>query len=221
MTMRRGDGAVARLLVMALCLLGATALAARSAQPEITPLREPLAGIPRAIGSWNGQDAPAFTDAVLEQLGVDEYVNRIYVQAGLPLSLYVGYYESQRAGDTIHSPQNCLPGAGWLPVTSSTLTLQVAGRQEPVTVNRLLIQKGTERQVVLYWYQSHGRVVASDYWSKAYLIYDAMRLRRSDAAMVRVISPVMPSEENDGAAAARAAAFVEAAFLQFDRFLPI
>lgn len=221
MTMRPIDTPTARLLVIALCLFGAAALAARGARPEITPLREPLAGIPRAIGTWTGQDAPVFTDAVLEQLGVDEYVNRVYVQAGVPLSLYVGYYRSQRAGDTIHSPQNCLPGAGWLPVSASTLALQVAGRQEPVTVNRLLIQKGTERQVVLYWYQSHGRVVASDYWSKAYLVYDAIRLRRSDAAMVRVISPVMPSEQGDAAAGARAAAFVEAAFLQFDRFLPI
>ena len=142
------------------------------------------------------------------------------IVAESPVALYVGYYESQRTGDTIHSPQNCLPGAGWLPVRTSRIDLRVPGREEPVTVNSLLIQKGLERQVVLYWYQSHGRVVASDYLSKAYLVYDAARHRRSDAAMVRVISPVGPSDTSDRETEARAARFIQAMFPDLERLLP-
>lgn len=209
-----------RILVLGGVMLAAAALSARALQPEVVPLRESLDRFPRVIAGWTGHDAPAFTAPVLEALGVDDYLHRVYDAAGTPLSLYVGYYRSQREGSTMHSPQNCLPGAGWLPVATSHLAIDVAGREEPVTVNRLLIQKGADRQVVLYWYQSHGRVVASDYSSKAWLVYDAVRLHRSDGAMVRVISPVLPSDESDAAAEQRAVAFVKAAFPQLDRLLP-
>lgn len=210
-----------RLIVLSVCMLGAAAIGVRGMQPELTPLREPLDRLPMTLNGWSGHDAPSFTPEILEQLGVDEYINRIYVASNQPLSLYVGYYQSQRSGDTIHSPQNCLPGAGWLPVSSSRLTLQVDGRADPVVVNRMLIQKGVERQIVLYWYQSHGRVVASEYWSKAYLVYDAVRLNRSDAAMVRVVSPVLPGEDDSAGAEQRAVSFVETVFPHLDRFLPL
>lgn len=210
-----------RLLMIAGCMLGTTALATWAMEPELPVLREPLTRLPLTIGDWSGQEAPAFKPDILAQLGVDEYLNRVYVSGDEPLSLYVGYYRSQREADTIHSPQNCLPGAGWLPVSTSRIDVRVTNRPHPITVNRLLIQKGTDRQVVLYWYQSHGRVVASDYWSKAYLVYDAVRHNRSDAAMVRIVSPVLPGDEDDSAAGERAVAFVEAVFPQLDHFLPI
>lgn len=209
-----------RLVAVGICLIGATVASARATHPEMGVLQQPLERLPRAIESWTGHDAPPFAADVLEQLGVDEYVNRVYVAGDQPVALYVGYYASQQTGDTIHSPQNCLPGAGWLPVISSQTTLAVQGRG-PVTINRLLIQKGADRQVVLYWYQSHGRVVASDYLSKAYLVIDAIRRNRSDAAMVRVISPVLAGEADDAAAGERAEAFVRAVFPQLDRFLPM
>jgi EpsI family protein len=211
-----------RLLLLSVCLLGTAAFGARIMHPEQAP-RPPLDlhGLPLTLDGWRGQEAAPFSPDVVAQLGVDEYVNRIYVADGQPVALYIGYYGSQRAGDTMHSPQNCLPGAGWLPVTTSRLTLPVDGRPDPISVNRLLIQKGLDRQVVLYWYQSHGRIVASDYWSKAYLVYDAIRLNRSDAAMVRVISPVLPSDADPGAAEARATAFIRSAFPKIDRLLPI
>jgi len=107
--------------------------------------------------------------------------------AGLDI---VGYYHSQREGSQIHSPMNCLPGAGWLPVTTATATLAMSASGERAVINRYLIQKGLDRRVVMYWYQSHGRVVASEYWSKVYLVLDSMRMNRTDAALVRVIVPV-------------------------------
>ncbi len=209
-----------RLVLLSLCLLATAVLSARGFEPEVTALRQPLRSLPLTWGSWIGHEAPAFGPDILEQLGVDEYINRVYVDGERPLSLYVGYYQSQREGHTIHSPQNCLPGAGWLPVRTSRLQLSVTGRTDPIAINRMLIQKGADRQVVLFWYQSHGRVVASDYLSKAYLVYDAVRHNRSDAAMVRVISPVVPGEDGDMAAERLALSFVEAIFTQLDTFLP-
>lgn len=218
----RVAGTTVRLVVLAICFFVTAGLAADALKPEITPLRSPLWSMPRAIGTWVGKDAEPFTPEVMDALGVDDYINRGYFShAEPPVALYVGYYESQRTGDTIHSPQNCLPGAGWLPVRTSRIDLRVPGRAEPITVNSLLIQKGLERQVVLYWYQSHGRVVASDYLSKAYLVYDAARHRRSDAAMVRVISPVGPADTSDRETEARAARFIQAMFPDLERLLPI
>lgn len=209
-----------RLVVLAACMLGTAALAARALEPGETPLAAPLARLPLVVDVWDGVDAPPLPPEVLAQLGADDYVNRVYVAAGEPVSLYVGYYRSQREGDTIHSPQNCLPGAGWLPVAESRVAVPVTNRAAPITINRLLIQKGLDRQVVYYWYQSHGRVVASDYMSKAYLVYDALTRQRSDAAMVRVISPVLPGEDA-GEADRRAVRFIGAAFPQVEQLLPI
>ena len=121
--------------------------------------------LPLAAGWWRGYDAPPLADDVLAQLGVDDYFTREYVNAaGMPVGLYVGYYASQRQGDTIHSPQNCLPGAGWQTVETGVADLQLGGRD--VRVNQFLIQKGLDRQVVLYWYQGRGRVVANEYGTR-------------------------------------------------------
>jgi EpsI family protein len=139
--------------------------------------------------------------------------------------LYIGYYESQRQGDTIHSPLNCLPGAGWQPISKSYVPIPVssAGTEgRTITVNRYVIEKGLERQVVLYWYQSHGRVVANEYKSKVLMVYDAMRLNRSDAALVRVISGYVSSEGEEGERAAdqRATEFTKQMFPLLDKYLP-
>jgi EpsI family protein len=184
------------------------------------------------VGAWRGESADRFDQQVLTALGVDEYVNRIYSAPGRPpVGLYIGFYRSQRQGDTMHSPLNCLPGAGWEPVASARVTLRAAGRDSAppaarpggsVTVNRALIEKGPERQVVLYWYQSHGRVTASEYWSKIYTVLDAIRLNRTDAALVRVITPVADASSPASQAASERAAmdFVNALLPVLSGFLP-
>jgi EpsI family protein len=143
--------------------------------------------------------------ATMNVLGVDDYVLRAYSSGDQIVGLYVGYYRSQRQGDTIHSPMNCLPGAGWVPVQAGRMRIPTTGGGE-VEVNRYLIQKGEERQVALYWYEGRGRTVASEYWSKAYLVWDAASRNRTDGALVRVLSPVARGEDAD-AAARRAEAF--------------
>jgi EpsI family protein len=155
-----------------------------------------LAALPMSLGPWSGRDEPPFDDDTLRVLGVDTYVNRAYTStqaAEAMVGVYVGYYGSQRQGDAIHSPLNCLPGSGWQPVHRSRVVVIGAG-QEPFEANRLLVQKGRDRQVVLYWYEGRGRRVASEYWNKALLVADAVRSNRTDGALVRLMTPVGRSE---------------------------
>jgi EpsI family protein len=139
--------------------------------------------------------------------------------AAPPVGLYIAYYASQRQGDTIHSPQNCLPGAGWQPVDGGTTSIDAGGRR--LTVNRYVIEKGLDRQVVLYWYQGRGRVVANEYANKFWLMFDAARLHRSDGALVRVVAPVSRSAGGSLAAAdAAAVEFTRALHPHLSAYLP-
>lgn len=162
---------------------------------EVPIARQSLATFPADIGGWHSAGEEPLQDDVLQVLGVDEYVNRTYVDsAGLPLNLYIGYYASQRQGSTIHSPQNCLPGSGWQPIESSRLELHAGTMSFPV--NRYVIQKGMSRQVVYYWYQGRGRIVANDYANKFWLMLDAARLHRSNGSLVRIVVPELPLAGN-------------------------
>jgi EpsI family protein len=198
-------------------LLAATAVASSGARsPEASVARESLERLPQTIGPWHGTDVAPFSDDVIAQLGVDDYVNRRYVgEAGVPVSVYVGYYASQRQGDTIHSPQNCLPGAGWQPIESGVQ--RVGGPDAAVDVNRYVIAKGANRQVVLYWYQGRGRIVANEYVNKALLMFDAARLRRTNGGLVRLITPVVTTTE---AAATEASGLAGALLPHLSRYLP-
>ena len=127
-------------LVLAL-LAGAAVLGSRAAAEEARVSRETLSTLPYEIERWRGNDARPLTNDVVAVLGVDDYIHRTYVNdAGIPANLYAGYYNSQRQGDTIHSPQNCLPGAGWQPVSSATIRLRSSHGKVPV--NQYVIQKG-------------------------------------------------------------------------------
>lgn len=213
-----------RALVLALLFLATSAFLARAQKAEPVPIKQPLTELPLTLDGWTGRNEPPFEPAILEVLGVDEYVSRSYRQPETaPLGLYVGYYHSQREGDTIHSPLNCLPGAGWIPVAQGReqLTVTTGRGQRTIEINRVVIEKGLERRVVLYWYQSHGRVVASEYWGKVYTVVDAIRENRTDAALVRVIVPVTEATPEALDSAGRSAAtFVQSLFPALERHLP-
>jgi EpsI family protein len=201
---------------LVIVLLIATQLYTASADREARVPRQPLARMPLQIGPWNGRDASPFADDVLEQLGADEYVNRNYVgHSGVPVALYVGYYASQRQGDTIHSPRNCLPGAGWQPIETGMFRMH-AGERE-VAVNRSVVQNGLDRDVVLYWYQGRGRIIANEYVNKFWLMLDAARLHRTDGGLVRLIAPVVSDPVR---ATEDAAAFGAALMPYLSRYLP-
>lgn len=212
-----------RAVVVTGCLLAGAGIIGRASSVESVPLRAPLQQLPYTIPGWSGLEAPRFDDRVIRVLGVDEYVNRVYrAPSREAVSLYIGFYGSQRHGDTMHSPLNCLPGSGWQPMARTRRTLQVqdvaAGAFRTVEVSRLEIQKGAERQVMLYWYHSRGRVVASEYWSKAFTVADAIRMNRTDGSFVRVIAPVRA----EGASVdADLDAFVVALFPQLHQYLPL
>ncbi len=154
------------------------------------------------IGSWVSQDIP-IDQQTLDILGAGEFVARDFdnsLDRQPPIELFIAYFPSQRAGDTIHSPSHCLPGAGWVPTKREVVQLPRSdGSLFPA--NRYVVSKAGDRQLVLYWYQAHDRIVASEYWSKYYLVADSIRMNRSDGALVRLITPMYTKESPDAAQA--------------------
>ncbi|MGH7230193.1 MAG: exosortase C-terminal domain/associated protein EpsI [Nitrospiraceae bacterium] len=152
---------------------------------------------------WNGREL-GLDQSVLDVLKLSDYMMRVYVSntkdgrdpesQGVPLWLYVGYYQSQRTGMTYHSPKNCLPGAGWQFVESEQVAVPLRGGPS-ITINKVLIQKGMDKQVILYWYHDRGRVIASEYWAKGFLVWDAVTQHRTDGALVRLSVPVITTPE--------------------------
>jgi EpsI family protein len=213
-----------RSVALFVTFLAAAGLVARQSRPEAALVRSTFDRFPAQIQQWTGQPLPPMDKKILAVLGVDDYMNRVYFAPDhAAVGLYVGYYNSQRQGDSIHSPMNCLPGAGWEPLSQSSIRIPVTvgtGLTE-IDSNRYVIQKGLDRQLVLYWYQSHGRTVASEYWSKFFLIRDAVRLNRTDAALVRVIAPINPNaDDGETRAERRANDFVKAMFPLLSPYLP-
>jgi EpsI family protein len=172
------------------------------------PSARTLSAMPLTVHDWQGADQPPFDPETLRVLGADDYLNRVYVHPdGAGAGLYVAFYASQRAGESIHSPLHCLPGNGWRPVSTSRMTLAADGRS--IVVNRLLVQKSTMRQLVLYWFAGRGRTVSSEYENKLWLVWDGFRRGRSEGALVRITTPVAGDEHLAEAAAVR---FVQDAF---------
>ena len=113
-----------RASVLVACFIVATGVIARASRPEPKPARESFDSFPMTVGEWKGEKLPDFTPDILAVLGVDDYLNRAYYgPERYGLGLYIGFHGSQRQGDSIHSPLNCMPGAGWEPVSKSMKTL--------------------------------------------------------------------------------------------------
>ncbi len=167
-----------------------------------TEIIEHVGSIPMQIGSWTGTDVPLSPEE-LEILGPGEYLVRNYQNPNQPenfINLFVPFFPSQRTGDTIHSPDHCLPGAGWIPISREVIRLKDPDGTS-IPVNRYVVSKLGDRQLVLYWFQAHGRVVASEWKAKYYLIRDSILLNRSDGGMVRLMTPMLDGETADAAQA--------------------
>ncbi len=169
----------------------------RAKGPAVVPRLEQM---PVEIGEWRtvrDRDLPAETLAVLRADGV--LVRDYEVAPADRVQLYIAYYRTQRAGESMHSPRNCLPGAGWEPVSSSLMTADFGdGRQEKV--NRYLVQRDGKRMLVLYWYESRKRIIADEYGGKLYLLWDSLRRQDRDGAIVRISVPISRSLSEDRAA---------------------
>ena len=204
-----------RALIVALVLLGGI-LATHNFKPIIAAApQRPLREFPSEIGISRSEDRP-FEKPVVQAIGADDYINRVYVGSTPPIELYIGYYKDQRSGDRIHSPKNCLPGSGWVPVHSTRVQIGSA-KGVPVVVNGYLVANGARRDMVLYWYQSHGRIVASEYWAKFWLVADSLKHRATDGAMIRIWTS---AADGEATAQARAVDFASRVYPQVSEFLP-
>ena len=186
--------------VSALMLATLVILDTRSDQDKVPP-HAPLADMPTHIGAWQSQDI-ALDPEVLQVLGDGVFLNRVYDEPPAPgngpVGLFIGFFPTQRTGQAIHSPQNCLPGAGWTFLSAHSITItDINGKS--YDVGEYLITDGNIKQEVLYWYRSHGRSISDEYKAKLYMIADAIRYNRTDGALVRVITPLEPGESQSQA----------------------
>jgi EpsI family protein len=184
----------------------------------------PIEQMPQQIGAWTSQDIP-MSKETLDILGDGRFLNRIYTKqgaggqpVGVPVSLFIGYFPTQRSGQSIHSPQNCLPGAGWSFISSQPIDLK-SDDGRVYRVGEYLIANSAAKQVVLYWYLAHGRSIANDYVAKAYMMADAIRWNRTDGALIRVVTPVQPNE-TIAAAEERAKGFAGQMTPLLPRYIP-
>jgi EpsI family protein len=236
----------ARFAAAAVLIAAAAVFLQARTRGEVFPPRQPLKLFPEEITTqsgavqkeWTSIDIPMDKD-VLEILGPGDFLLRVYqeqqsqsaqkegpsnqAQENSPepqpyIDLFIAYFRSQRAGDTIHSPQHCLPGAGWVPVENTPVTLSVPGHA-PFPVNRYVIARGDSKQLVLYWFWAHDRGVASEYWAKFYLVTDSIKTNRSDGSLVRITTPMLPGESPD-AAEQRLMPFVDQVVPQLNNYIP-
>ena len=180
-----------KLFVITAALLAATwAAASLSANRQPEPLAQPLESIPRQIGGWTGSPDHPLDSATEDVLRATSYLSRTYGRDNLTLDFFTAFYSLQEAGETMHSPRNCLPGSGWEVWRHDTVDLTVDGKT--VTLNQYGVQNGTRRMVVLYWYQTPERIVASEYYAKLCLVWDAVMRSRTSGSIVRIVSTDQP-----------------------------
>jgi EpsI family protein len=160
-------------------------------------LARPLDQIPREIGGWVGADDPPFATRILRSLDATSLLSRTYRKEGRELNLFVSYYAKQKAGESMHSPKYCLPGGGWEPLETSFVTVPTSHGN--ASINKYVLQMGGARTLILYWYQSPGRVIASEYEGKALLFWDGLTHGRSGGSIVRLtFAQDTPEALNDG-----------------------
>ena len=187
-----------RYILTIVILLAAAALNYYFSKPDVSLPRKSLAEFPNSLGDWTAFSDQKMDKQSLEILKVDDYFMRSYRNSrGEVISLYIGYFKAQNETKGIHSPRQCLPGAGWTPLNTAVYQMALAS-DNPGTapVNKFVMGKGLERQLYLFWYHGRGRIYASEYWNKIYLICDGLTKKRTDGALVRVNLPIAGNTED-------------------------
>lgn len=190
-----------------------------SSSVESVPARKSLSEFPMQIGEWKGKEEK-FSPQIYDVLGVDDSILANYRNSKeLYINLYIGFYKSQRKGDLIHSPKNCMPGAGWNIVDSNLINIAKAPNGEKnVKIIKLILRNGDKRQLMLYWFHSRGRIIASEYWQKIFLVVDSIFKHRTDGSFVRLITPISGDDEH--AALTRLVNFAETLMPLLGDYLP-
>lgn len=185
-----------QIVIITLILVASAFLTRMVSQSEAIQPNKPFNTFPLAISDWKGEK-DSLDERVYNILGVEDYILANYRNSKRDLvNLYVGFYQSQKEGDIIHSPKNCMPGAGWNIAKTSQEMVEVDGQSEPIKIIKLLLQKGGEKQIVFYWFQSRGRIISSEYMQKIWLVIDSIFKHRTDGSFVRLISPITKDENS-------------------------
>ncbi len=169
------------------------------ARAEIVPQRKIFALFPNELGEWRGRASSL--DAQTEHgLGLTDYILSDYTKRdGRWVNFYVAYYANQRTGSSPHSPSVCIPGNGWIITDLVRTSFPSSEGHASLPFNRVVIGKGQQKQLVYYWFEQRGMKIANEYWSKLYLLRDALLKNRTDGALVRLTTPVYPGEREDDA----------------------
>ena len=185
--MKRANSHYVSMLVL---LTAAALLSLAVRHGRVVPLRRGLDQFPLTIGQWKGHDLGKFPDEIMKVLQATDYLSRDYrLPSGEQVNLYIGYYAQQRAGESMHSPKNCLPGGGWEVLDSRRVMMDIPAAHKSIEVNHYVVENENAKQFVLYWYDTHGRAFASEYEGKAILVWEALKTGRTDGALIRVLIP--------------------------------
>ena len=199
--------------------LSAAWLLAPRPAPEAV-VRDPYSAFPLEMGGWSGRSV-ALDANVAETLGADDYLSAYYRAPGEAqgVDLFLSYYRSQTNGNAIHSPEVCLPAGGWEVSAIRRVEIGLPGsRIGSVPANRVVIQKGTEKQLVYFWFEGRGRHMTNDFAAKFYSLADNLTRGRTDGGLVRLITPI--GEGGEAAADARLQRFLAVGIDRLNRFLP-
>lgn len=180
-----------RIWLVCALFLGCAGLIRSMEHGKPVPLSKPLGDFPYDVGPWRGGANETLPENVVRVLGVDDYVSRLYEGPGGPIHFYASYFATTWGGKSYHSPRNCMPGSGWDVAKLEVLPIEVNNpHPHTVEVSRMIMHKGAERQVVLYWYQGRGRIMPTEYSERLYRVLDSLLHQRTDGAFVRLIVPV-------------------------------
>ena len=206
--------------ILTLVLLAQASLFYGFSRHENVPSHKPLANFALDNNNWSLVQELQLDQETLDVLKADDIMSRVYQdrQTRDVATLFVAYFDTQRTGKTPHSPKNCLPASGWSPSQSGVVNISIPGAADPIHVNRYIVSRGQNQSVVLYWYQSRNRVVASEYRAKIYTIADSIRYNRSDTALVRVVVNI--EDGNVPRALNTAESFVRVFFEPLKNYLP-
>jgi EpsI family protein len=187
---------------------------------EHIPVSKPLAEFSLSSSTWIPVREEPLDKETLDLLKADDTLSRVYEnrETGQAVDLFVAYFSTQRTGKTPHSPKNCLPGNGWAANEAGTLLVKVPGTTQPIIINRYVVSKDQAESLVLYWYQAHNRVIASEYQAKIFTVLDSIRYRRSDTSLVRIVNPVVDGDTKT--ATETAVSFIQTFFLPLKNYLP-
>ena len=222
--------------ILTIVLLVQATLFYTASHGDSRPLSKPLKDFPQTLPGWQMISQFEVDKDALAVLKADETLSRVYLKTPVPdltrltseqresvmattQQLFVAYFSTQQQGQSVHSPKNCLPGSGWVPIENKEISVPIDGFPAPITINKYVLANGGQQNLVLYWFQSHGRVVANEFAAKFYLVADSLRYHRSDTALVRVIVPVV--HDDMARALNGATGFVQAVFPAVYHYLPM